>query len=600
MTTTVKKPRKSRKISLSETPDTTGSLLSSELVLLDDAPHTATLKKNEYNKWRNATKSGDKSALDAIDMTLVESSQEYEKFMRRVNRINKADAVIEPPTDESPPFEFNNKPQSLDDDEAAAYFVEQASEPIWETKLKVRVFEFNARYALVLNGNKSVVMKSTLNADGRLERAFLTTEHFVKLHMNYRIKTGVTEKGKDVYESEGMAWLQHNKRAQYIDGIVFEPSRYTNGIEVKKQIYGNRLNLWQGYSVQPIQGERGALERIYYHIKSVICNDDDACIEYLLNWIARCLQYPEKTGQVATVLKGEKGCGKGTLGNFIKNIFGQHGLQVTNAKHLVGHFNAHLADCCFLFADEAFFAGDKQHENILKTLITEATQIIERKGVDAVSMANRLKILMASNSDWVAPATKDERRYFVLEVSSEHIGDADYFTALHKDINNPDIQAAFLFDMLHRDISKFNVGKVPDTKALQHQREQSLDSFCRYWIDALQRGYLYQSQHGLDALHEWIAEPSVELIRRGYVQWCNTKKTDQHRIITDKKMGSYLTAWYSEKKRKLNACGLLRGETVRGEADLAKGQTYCYVIGTQIEASRLFCEHEKLDVESLI
>jgi hypothetical protein len=43
----------------------------------------------------------------------------------------------------------------------------------------------------------------------------------------------------------------------------------------------------------------------------------------------------------------------------LKNIWGNHGLYVSNAKHLVGNFNAHLSDVCFLFADEAFYSGTK-------------------------------------------------------------------------------------------------------------------------------------------------------------------------------------------------------------------------------------------------
>ena len=55
-----------------------------------------------------------------------------------------------------------------------------------------------------------------------------------------------------------------------------------------------------------------------------------------------------------------------------------------NAKHLVGHFNAHLQHCSVLFADEAFFAGDRSHESVLKGLITEETLLIEPKGVDFI------------------------------------------------------------------------------------------------------------------------------------------------------------------------------------------------------------------------
>jgi hypothetical protein len=472
----------------------------------------------------------------------------------------------------------------------------------WQTTLKNHVLEFNKEYAVVLNGTKTLVMKATLNEDGRRGRAYVSLDNFRNLYLNELIKTGEKENAKgeiikDVFKTKANAWLEHRDCVKYIDGVIFEPSSYANGVEVKKTIYGNKLNLWQGYSVEPKKGEWRLIDK---HIKDVICNCDVECVEYLYNWIARCLQYPEKTGQVAVALKGLKGCGKGTLGNFIKTIFGQHAVYISNAKHLVGHFNAHLADCCFLFADEAFFAGDRQHENILKTLITESSLMIERKGIDAVPMSNRLKILMASNNEWIAPASKDERRYFVLDVSSEKIGDTDYFNALRLEINNPDVQAAFLYEMLHRDISTFNVSKVPDTAALKHQREQSLDSFGKYWLDVLQRGYIYQSQHGLDALNEWITEPSVELIKRGYEQWCNKNKIQQFGIVSSKKYGGDLTSWYGTKKRKIHVDGVLRGETITGALDKSMKQTYYYAVGSLNEAINSFCEIEKLDAEKLI
>ncbi len=471
----------------------------------------------------------------------------------------------------------------------------------WEQILENRVNELNEMYAVVLNSTKALVMKQVLNDDGRNGFVFLTTENFTKLLLNQLLKVGETSKGKAILKSEGIAWLEHWNRKQYIDGVVFEPSRYVNGIEKPAKIIGNKLNLWRGYSVEPKQAVNDdALNLIHYHIRHIICGDDVDCIEYLYNWLARCFQYPEKTGQVAVCLKGEKGCGKGTLGGFIKAIFGQHALQITHAKHLVGHFNAHLADCCFLFADEAFFAGDKTHENVQKGLITEPTIVVERKGIDAIAMPNRLKILMASNNDWIAPATKDERRYFVLEVLSEKIGDTDYFNALHKDINNPDIQAAFLYEMLHRDISKFNVSKVPDTDALKAQREQSLDSFQKYWLDVLQRGYIYEkTRKELEDFDKWMTEPSAELIRNGYAQWCNRSKIDQYKIVSDKKIGNHLTNWYGMKKRKkCSVVGVLRGETVDGGYNRTKEQTYFYCVGSIENAMTLFCQFEKLDLEN--
>lgn len=473
----------------------------------------------------------------------------------------------------------------------------------WQIALDAHIAEFNQQYAVVLHGTKVLVMKSTLGENGRIERTYLSLDAFRNLHLNELIQTNEKENKKtgDVSSfilSKANAWLQHPKCLKYKDGVIFEPSRYTGGIEIPKQIHGNKLNLWQGYSVQSVKTEHKALERIYYHIEKVICDGEVVCIEYLLNWIARCFQYPEKTGQVAVALRGEKGCGKSSLGKLIKAIFGQHALQVINAKHLTGHFNGHLVDCCFLFADEAFFAGDKQQENIQKGLITEPTLMIESKGIDAVEMKNRLKILMASNNDWIAPATRDERRYFVLDVSSKFIGDSDYFNALHHDIENPAVQAAFLYDMLHRDISNFNVSKVPDTKALQHQREQSLDSFGHYWLDVLQRGVIFESQHNIYELNRWIDKPAVDLIRAGYEQWIIKNKIAQFNIVKRETMGRHLANWYGIKQRQNAPMPI--GENVKGDLLNSGLRPRYYEIGIHSEAVMTFCSVEKLDADKFL
>ena len=54
-------------------------------------------------------------------------------------------------------------------------------------------------------------------------------------------------------------------------------------------------------------------------------------------------------------------------------------MQIFNPAQLVGRFNEHLRDCVLLFGDEAFYAGDKQHESVLKGLIAEPFLQMEGK-----------------------------------------------------------------------------------------------------------------------------------------------------------------------------------------------------------------------------
>src|SRR5262249_18800266 len=158
----------------------------------------------------------------------------------------------------------------------------------------------------------------------------------------------------------------HPNRRTY-DRVVFAPARDVEGA----------YNLWQGFAFDPRPGDshRSYLE----HLQNNVCQGNISHYEYLIGWMARAVQHPSRQGEVAVVLRGGKGVGKSFAAREFGRLFGRHYLTVSNPSHLVGNFNAHLRDTVFLFADEAFYAGDKKHESILKTLITEASIAIEAK-----------------------------------------------------------------------------------------------------------------------------------------------------------------------------------------------------------------------------
>jgi hypothetical protein len=486
------------------------------------------------------------------------------------------------------------------------YFLKNADnfskEITWQEALDKHVADFNKEYALVLHGSKAVVMKTILLPNGQKERLYLTKESFLNLHSNFNIQfderlNNRTNQPEPIIKTIGEAWFKHGDRLQYTNGIVFEPSTYLNGVEVPANTPENVLNLWEGFSVKPKQG--GAWKLLENHLLNVVCSGDEACYQYLLDWVARGLQRPDLNGQVAVVLRGEKGCGKGTLGNFLVSLMGLHGLQINNPQHLIGNFNSHMQNCCFMFADEVFFAGDRQHENILKGLITEPTILIERKGFDVEKAVNRLKLIMASNNTWVVPASADERRYFVLEVSNVYRNQASYFTPLREELENDDNKAAFLYDMLHRDISSFNVSKYPDTAALKHQRAQSLNSFGQYWLDVLDRGYIYQSHEpcNQNIFRRWQDVATVDLIKAGYAQWCNGNRIGQFNIVSPNVMGRLLSQCYA-KSYLSKRC--IVGENSKGEILYSNKRVYVYRLNSHVDAINAFCEAEKLCPISLL
>jgi hypothetical protein len=199
---------------------------------------------------------------------------------------------------------------------------------------------------------------------------------------------------------------------------------------------------------------------------------------------------------VAVVFKGEKGTGKGTWGRALARLCGRHSLQISNQLHFTNHFNAHLRDCIFLFADEAMWAGDKKAEGELKRLITENTLAIESKGKDVIQARNMLHVMMASNEDWVVPAgLDDERRFAVFEVNHRFKGDLDFFEALNRQLDEGGLQA-LLWDLKTIDLAGFSPRKgVPKTGALARQKIASMDYLDQWWYSCLVNGSIGQDIH---------------------------------------------------------------------------------------------------------
>ena len=114
--------------------------------------------------------------------------------------------------------------------------------------------------------------------------------------------------------------------------------------------------------------------------------------------MAHTVQDPggERPG-VAIVMRGGQGVGKGVFATYFGKIFGGHFIHIQNQRHLTGNFNVHLKDKLLVYADEAFWGGDKSMAGVLKGLITEKQIFIEPKGLNAFPVDNHMRFIIASN-----------------------------------------------------------------------------------------------------------------------------------------------------------------------------------------------------------
>lgn len=334
--------------------------------------------------------------------------------------------------------------------------------------------ELNERYAVVTNlGGRCRVVEEVW--DERLKRSLLTTMAFEDF------RNALLNQRKELKDKEHMPlaewWLRHPQRRQY-DRIVFRPN--------EDEDVDSCYNLWRGFGVEPAPGD---CSLFLDHVRNTLCGGDEDNYLYVLRWMARAVQLPGEPGQVAIVLKGRMGTGKSIFAKTIGRLFGRHYLAVSDSKRLVSNFNAHLRDCVVLFADEAFYAGDKKHESVLKALITEDLLAIEMKGKDVEMAASCLHLIMASNDDWAVPTSMDDRRFFVLDVKDDRRNAHEHFGAIVAQLEAGGYSA--LLDLLLKmDIRTFNVRQRPETNALETEKLMSLGPIEAYWYECLWNGDL--------------------------------------------------------------------------------------------------------------
>jgi hypothetical protein len=87
-----------------------------------------------------------------------------------------------------------------------------------------------------------------------------------------------TQEATPIFKHKAEAWFTHPRRLQYIDGTVFEPATYSNGIERPAVTNEKVLNLWEGYAIEPSHG--GSWELLNNHLLNVICSSDLPCYSY--------------------------------------------------------------------------------------------------------------------------------------------------------------------------------------------------------------------------------------------------------------------------------------------------------------------------------
>ena len=83
--------------------------------------------------------------------------------------------------------------------------------------------------------------------------------------------------------------------------LVFRPGD-------SRQVVNNCFNLWRGWGVEPKQSDWSLMQR---HIIEVMASGGQERADYILNWLAWCVQNPAQRAEAALVFRGKRAPARG-------------------------------------------------------------------------------------------------------------------------------------------------------------------------------------------------------------------------------------------------------------------------------------------------
>lgn len=335
------------------------------------------------------------------------------------------------------------------------------------------------------------------------------------------------------------------------------------------------LNLWRPPVIEP---KKGDWRLIRSHLFDVICDRNRRHFSYLLRFMAHMLQRPEEKPGVMLVLLGAQGTGKGAFFQLLERIWSRSVYRVDDVDRGLGKFNAGLGQAYVVILDEALFVGDRRSQDRMKSLITEPYISIEEKHQPIRVIRSFHRFVAASNHEHFAQVDDDDRRNFILRVSSRYKQNEGYFARLFNQIHSDDAVAAFMYALLNVDLNGFNARQAPKTAEHAEQRMLSLARFERYWFQLLWSGEF----SGLDSYErEWAGEVFVSTSDLELAATKSDSAANRYRPITPQEVAREITrlcpsATY-DRKPLYRGSGLHRGYvlpalgTARTEFESAKG-----------------------------
>jgi len=273
-------------------------------------------------------------------------------------------------------------------------------------------------------------------------------------------------------------------------------------------------------------------------MKVVMCDNNETHYKFICDWVSQMFQYPENKS-IHLIFIGDEGCGKGVWIKFMQTIMGgsHRCWECTDPQNEIFHtFNDLMKDAFLVILNEADKSGGFNHNNKMKSLITDPTINIRPKGKTNFTMKSNHRFASFSNNP--DPNVKNKRRDFTQKMSSERVNDVEYFNELHS--YSTDIECCkYIYDyFMKRPVKPTIVAKdIPECEYDEMLKDEQKDPLIQFIEEFT---YLNADKTEIRTFtSNTLYDLFLDFCKRNYIQYNGSK-------------GSFTTKLYYKKLNGIN------------------------------------------------
>jgi hypothetical protein len=254
-----------------------------------------------------------------------------------------------------------------------------------------------------------------------------------------------------------------------------------------------------------------------------LCDGNEECANYVLNWQAFHVQCPSKKVETALVVVGDQGSGKTTVFDMFGNrvLGSEMYYTTTQMEQVCGKFNSAVANRKSVVLNEADMGEKWNMMSSLKALITDRTVPVRELYCNPYKAINVAGIAIVSNYDLPVKVETGERRFLCLRTSNKYLGNVEYFDQFYKHVCTAAGADAVMYMLMNRDLEGWNQRVLPNTEEKIGMMQASFNpvqaflfAFVAELVDMLKNGNTLDGVHILDEQKTEICMSSVDMRTR--------------------------------------------------------------------------------------